>query len=70
MEFDVFGHRLIVERVGPRWGLYELSGDGKRRLLSDTVLSPQLEAADVGRELADLFHEWASPSHPDVRRLP
>jgi hypothetical protein len=68
--FDVFGHRLVVERVGARRGLYERTGDGKRRWLSDAVHSPQQEAAEVGRELADLFHEWASPSHPHMRQLP
>jgi len=69
VNFDVFGHQLVVERVGPRWALYEPGSNGKRRLLGDSILSPQLEVSELGRELADLFHEWASPSHPDVRQV-
>jgi len=33
------------------------------------VFGRTLDADELGRYLADLFHEQASPAHPGVRRL-
>jgi len=68
MEFDVFGYRLIVERRGDAWEVFEPGEDGKRRA-SWVVIPPDLAEEDVARFLADLFHEAARPDRPDVRRI-
>jgi len=69
MEFDVFGRRIIVERRGTEWIAFDAGGDGKRRPARDIVIPPDVAEGGLARYLADLCHESASPSRPDVKRL-
>ena len=69
MEFDVFGRRIIIERQGAAWAAFEPGDDGKRREALDIVIPPDVTESELLRYLADLCHEGASPSRPDVRRL-
>ena len=68
MKFDVHGRTLIVQREGERWAVYQ-SADGRRSLAPDIVIPGSLEATEVSQYLADLFHELATPQHPNVRCL-
>jgi hypothetical protein len=69
LAFDVFGLRMLVERVGGEWRLFRLGGDGKRSPLTDAVIPDWIEEQELGTYLADLFHEHASERHPGVVRI-
>ena len=69
MEFDVFGRRIIVERHGAEWATFEPGDEGKRRRAPDVFIPPDVTESELVRYLADLCHESASPSRPDVKRL-
>jgi len=68
MKFEVFGKELIVERKGSGWVVFQ-SAEGKRWPVRDLVIPDFVTELDLSRYLADLFHESASPEHPDVRRV-
>lgn len=69
VEFDVFGTRIIVDRTGDGWAMFYAPQGGKRREVPDILLPPDLPEENLAQYLADLFHERASPTHPDVKRL-
>ena len=68
MEFDAFGRRIIVERLGGRWASYERGADGKRRDAA-FVVPPDVPESEVGRYLSDMFHESADSERPEVKRV-
>lgn len=51
------------------WTATEVGPEGKGRVAHDIVIPPWIDEAGVGRFLADLLHESASPDKPDVVRL-
>ena len=67
---DVFGRLMAVERRGDEWRLYDLGAEGKRSPVPEVTVPATLTDVEVERFLADLFHEYASSRHPDVKRLP
>lgn len=67
LEFDVFGHRLLVKRVDERWVALYPGSDGKHRPADDILIPPDIPDAELERHLTDLCHEWASPGHSEVR---
>ena len=69
LRFEVFGERMLVERVGGEWRLFRLGGDGKRSLLTDAVIPDWIEEGELATYLADLFHEHATARHPNVVRV-
>lgn len=69
LEFDVFGHRIVVERRAGRWVALHPASDGKRRPIPDLVIPPDLEEEELGEYLADVRHEWATPESPEVKRI-
>jgi hypothetical protein len=69
MRFDGYGQPMGAERRDGAWRLYVLSDDGKRRAVHDVAVPPDLEASELLTWLADIYHESASPRHPDVVRL-
>jgi hypothetical protein len=69
IRFDVFGQRMAVRRRDGAWKLYALSDDGKRLGVTDALIPSDLEESELLTWLADIYHEWASPQHPDVTRL-
>ena len=68
-KFDVFGRRVLVSRLGDGWQAYYLGNEGKRRRADDIVIPSSVMENEIRQYLADLCHEWASPSNPDVRPL-
>jgi len=68
LRFDVFGILVGLEYVSGSWHAYYLGPEGKRRP-ADFVIPALIEADELTQFLSDLFHESASPHHPDVRRL-
>ena len=66
--FDVFGRMMQAQRVDGRWQLFLVGAEGKKRLVPDVSVPPHLSAEELLTFLDDLHHEFASPSHPSVRR--
>ena len=69
LKFDVFGRRVLVARREGRWCAYYNGTDGKRRIASAIVIPASVSEDELRQYLADLCHEWATGSHPDVRQL-
>jgi len=68
MEFDLFGRRIVVERAPSGWAVFHPYEEGKRREAGIRI-PPDILEADIAQYLADLYHEDASPAHPNVRRI-
>ena len=68
MRFDIYGKsKLDIVRDGDRWKVYAL-GEGKRTLLGDVVIPPEITEHEVAIYLDDLFHELARPGQT-IRRI-
>lgn len=65
LRFDVFGKRVGVERTPGGWITYWLGNEGKRRP-AEFVIPDFVAEDELAQYLRDLFHESASPQHPDV----
>ena len=70
LKFEVFGRAVIVEQRPGSWQAYYPGPDGKRRPATDIVIPSDTEEAELVQYLADLCHEWATPSHQGVKRIP
>ena len=68
LRFDVFGRRIDVARTSDGWAAYFPGNDGKRRA-ANVPIPRELGADEIGRYLGDVFHESATPRHPNVRLL-
>lgn len=61
MKFDIYGRfQLDVRRENDAWEAYHLE-PGKRAKVSELVIPPTLEAAEIATYLDDIFHELAGP---------
>lgn len=69
IRFEVFGRQVLVSRTAHGWTCWYPGPDGKRRPASDLLIPTHIGEAALTNYLADLCHEWASETHPDVRRL-
>lgn len=69
VKLDVFGRLMLATRSGSQWELFDLGSDGKHRLASDVVIPDFVTEAELAQYLADIFHESASPTHPEVKVL-
>ncbi len=68
MTFDVFGRLLQIERHQNEWLVYRPGNDGKRRP-SSLAIPNCIQEQELEQYLTDIFHENASPRHPEVLRL-
>lgn len=66
--FDVFGRLMQAQRIDGQWQLFWVGAEGKKRPVPDVSVPPHLSAEELLTFLDDLYHEFASPSHPSVRR--
>ena len=69
LEFDVFGRCVLVERTSTGWRALYPGVEGKAQVAHDLVIPADTPEMEMRQYLADFCHEWASPEHPDVRRL-
>ena len=65
---DVFGRLMQAQRTEGRWQLFLVGTEGKKRPVPDVSVPPHLSAEELLTFLDDLYHEFASPSHPSVRQ--
>lgn len=66
--FNVFGRMMQAQRTDGRWQLFLVGAEGKKRPVPDVTVPPHLSAEELLTFLDDLYHEFATPSHPAVRR--
>lgn len=66
--FNVFGRIFAIQREGARWQAYVVENDGKRRP-AGFVVPEFIEEHELAQYLADLFHESATPTNGEVRRM-
>lgn len=59
MKFNIYGRfQVDVQRENAAWAVYR-SELGKRTLLNDVVVPPDLTANELATYLDDIFHEFA-----------
>ncbi len=63
MKMNVFGKRLEVVRTDRRWIVFYLGAEGLKRLADDLSIPPDLAEDRILRYLADLCHEWETPTN-------
>ncbi|MBS0339395.1 MAG: hypothetical protein JSS56_02650 [Proteobacteria bacterium] len=66
--FNVFGRIYSIERTVSRWVAFLHGTDGKRGP-ADFVVPDFISESELEQYLYDLFHESATPTNGDVRRL-
>ncbi|MBS0455625.1 MAG: hypothetical protein JSS14_30375 [Proteobacteria bacterium] len=66
--FNVFGRIYSIERTGTRWVAFLHGADGKRSPAS-FVVPDFIAESELAQYLYDLFHENATPTNGDVRRI-
>ena len=65
--YDVFGRHIGVQRRHGRWLLFRVDlNERKYSPLHGVIIPDDLTEAEIPGWLGDIFHEAASPRHPDV----
>lgn len=65
---DVFGKRMIVERVEGSWQTHQLGADGKRSRVN-IAIPDSMDEHELAQYFDDIFHELATHERPTVVRL-
>jgi len=68
LRFNVFGRIYEIRREADAWRSFSVGTDGKRGPAGFEV-PPFVEEGELEQYLFDLFHEMATPTNGDVRRL-
>ena len=68
LRFNVFGRIVSVHREGGLWQTYAVGNDGKRSP-AGFVVPDFVTEEEMAQYLFDLFHENATPTNGDVRRI-
>ena len=66
--FNVFGRIYAIERADSRWIAFLHGADGKRGP-AGFVVPDFIPESELEQYLHDLFHESATPTNGDVRRI-
>lgn len=66
--FNVFGRIFEIRREAGSWRPFAIGNDGKRGPAGFEI-PPFIEDAELGQYLFDLFHESATATNGEVRRL-
>lgn len=69
MLLDVFGKQIQAVKTDGGWDLFEVGHEGKRRHLRNVVVPSGLSEEGLQQFLDELFHEYATATHPRVRRI-
>ena len=67
--FEVFGRTVLVVASRGGWSAFYVGVEGKRRPALDLFVPGDIDEEHMEQYLGDLCHEWASPRHPQVKRL-
>jgi hypothetical protein len=66
---DVFGKRMIVEKVEGSWRTHSIGAEGKRSPVN-IAIPESLAEAELAQYFDDIYHEAASAQHPSVCGCP
>ena len=66
IRINAYGKPILIERNNEEWIAFYLSAEGKRRKARDIAIPPDLDQDGVVTYIADLLHESATDTHPDV----
>jgi hypothetical protein len=66
--FNVFGRIILVRREGTLWQTYLANTDGKKTP-ANFVIPDFIGVDELEQHLFDLFHESATPTNGEVRRI-
>ena len=69
IKFDVFGKLMSVLRKNDEWQLFNESDSGIRSRVYDVVIPTELKPSELATYLDDIYHEYSSEKHPDVKAL-
>lgn len=68
--YEVFGRHIGVKREDERWLVFRVDlTERKFSRLYETIIPDDLTESEISGWLDDIFHESATASHPDVRRI-
>ncbi|KQP03719.1 hypothetical protein [Pseudorhodoferax sp. Leaf265] len=68
IRFSIFGRLVDIVGDGRHWRAFSANLDGKR-VPADFVVPDGLAKRELLQYLEDLFHEHATPTNGDVRRI-
>ena len=70
MKLNVFGKKVIeVIRKDNEWKVFYLGNEGKKRKAEGLVIPSSINESEIEEYIADLFHEMATPSNSEVKRI-
>ncbi len=69
MKMDLFGREIAVIKHGGEWKIFYCSSEGKKRIADDIVIPATIKESELVNYLSDIYHEFASTKHPEVRIL-
>ncbi|WP_088880800.1 DUF7661 family protein [Vibrio rotiferianus] len=69
MKVNVFGRIMFAECKGGVWTLYIDSETSIKRPVRDFVVPPFLDEDELLIYLDDMYHEYATTTHPCVFRI-
>ena len=70
MKFSIFDKKIIeVIRKDGKWFAYYLGNEGKKRAADGLVIPSSVKEAEIEDYLADVFHELATISNNEIKRL-
>ena len=70
MRYSVFGRKVIeITRCDSEWQAFFIGNEGKKRNAEGVLIPSSLGKDEIEDYLADLFHEWATISNGEVKKL-
>ena len=68
-KFNVFGKIMSVIRQDEQWLLFLESETSIRKRVFDVVIPPELHPSEIKTYLDDMYHEYATETHPSVSEI-
>jgi len=68
LKFNVFGRLIAIAATERGWAVFHLGTEGKRRP-SELVIPDFVAEEELSQFLADIFHESATSTNSEVRRI-
>ena len=70
MKLNVFGKKIIeIIRKDDEWQAFYLGNEGKKRKAEGLIIPSSIHESEIDEYIADLFHEMATPSNSQVKRI-
>ncbi len=69
IRLNAYGKPILIDRISGEWIAFYISAEGKRRRAHGIAIPADLDLDGVVIYIADLLHESATDTHPDVEIL-